>query len=309
MKPPSDMNIAQTYRGAVVPMVTPVTASGGLDEPSLDKLIDWLVAGGVEGVFILGTTGEGVSVPRGIRRRMVERTVARARGKSMVYAGVGDTVLADSVAAANDYFDAGADAVVAQPPVYYPLQPNELLGWFKGLLDQARGPVVLYNIPSTTRISIPLDLIDQLIGHPKFVAIKDSENDPKRLEETMRRWGGRADFSIFVGVGALMPQGMKLGANGIVPSAGNLVPAACHGLCEAAARGDWAAAETHSRRMNAAAAIYQTGRTLGQSLAALKAALHCHGLCGPEMLPPLRALNPAEIEVIGRQVNEGHFFE
>ena len=86
-------------------------------------------------------------------------------------------------------------------------------------------------MPMTTKVSIPLDVIGQLVGHPRLAGIKDSENNPKRLEELLQRFGGRPDFSIFVGVGALMEAGLQLGADGIVPSVGNLIPDVCRKLC------------------------------------------------------------------------------
>lgn len=281
-------------RGAVVPIVTPVTASGEPDEAGLVKLIDSMLAGGVEGVFVLGTTGEGPSVPRGARLRIVEHTVARVGGRTLVYAGIGDTCLADTVEAGNQYLRAGVDVLVAQPPVYFPLQPAELLAYFKALLDRLAGPLVIYNIPPTTRVSIPLEVVAQLQGHPRLVGLKDSENDPKRHDELLRRFGGSPDFAFFVGVGALMAEGLRRGAHGIVPSVGNLIPDTCAQACASAARGDGAALERHSQRMNAVAELYQKGRTLGQSLAALKAALSLRGLIEPHMLPPLVALTAPE---------------
>src|SRR5262252_10982701 len=86
-------------RGVVVPIVTPITPACELDEPALDRLIEFLLAGGVDGIFVLGTTGEGPSVPRGARLKLVERTVAAVGGKALVYAGIGGSCLADSVAA------------------------------------------------------------------------------------------------------------------------------------------------------------------------------------------------------------------
>jgi 2-dehydro-3-deoxy-D-pentonate aldolase len=285
-------------QGTVVPLITPVTASGDLDEPALDRLIESQIAGRVEGVFVLGTTGEGPSVPRAFRRRMVERAAATARKRTLVFAGTCDNCLADAIAAANDYFSAGADVVVALPCYYFPPQPAELTAWFRALLDAARGPVVIYNMPLTTRVSIPLDVVEGLLGHPRLVGIKDSENDAKRHEELLRRFGGRPDFSVFIGVGVLMPQGLRQGANGTVPSTGNLDPQACQQQCEAARRGDWAAVERHTQRMAEVTAIYQKGRNLGQSLAALKAAAHHLGICGPHVLPPLLPCSKAELETI-----------
>jgi len=292
--------------GVVVPMVTPVTASGALDESAVERLIEFLLAGGVDGIFVLGTTGEGVSVPRSFRRRLVERTVAKVGRRTKVYAGIGDLHPKD-VAAGNDYFHAGADAVVARPPVSFPVE--QLLGWYRSLLSGLEGPLLIYNMPSTTKVSIPLEMLAELVGHPRLVGIKDSENNAKRLEELLRRFGGQPEFSIFVGVGALMARGLRLGAEGIVPSVGNLIPEVCRQLCACAEQGDWAGAELHAERMNAVAALYQTGRTLGQSLAALKTALSCRGLCGPHVLPPLAPLNESEVEGLRRKMERLNLLE
>jgi 4-hydroxy-tetrahydrodipicolinate synthase len=297
------MNKGFKYSGVVVPMVTPVTAAGGLDVEAVDRLVDSLLAGGVEGIFVLGTTGEGTSVPRSFRRQLVERTAARAARRCLVYVGLGDTRPAE-FSVANDYFRAGANAVVAHPPISAPVPTTELAGWFRGLLEQIEGPLILYNMPFITGVSIPLDVIEKLWGHPRLAGIKDSENDPKRLEELIRRFGGQPSFSIFVGVGALMAKGLRLGAAGIVPSVGNLIPDVCQSLCASARRGDWTEAEAHFSRMNRVAALYQNGRTLGESLAVLKAAVHCRGLCAPHVLPPLLPLPAKELETIRSQVAE-----
>lgn len=289
------MNNGTKHAGVVVPMMTPITASGQLDEPAVGRLVDFLLAGGVDGIFVLGTTGEGAAVPREFRKRMVECAVARAARRARVYAGIGDSY-PDDVAVGNEYFHAGADAVVARPPMSFP--EAKLLSWFRSLLDGLEGPLLIYNMPSTTKVSIPLEVVAELIGHPGLSGMKDSENSPKRLEELLRRFGGRPEFSIFVGVGRLMAKGLRLGAEGIVPSVGNLIPEVCQGLCACAARGDWDAAQQHAARMDSVAALYQEGRNLGQSLAALKAALSCRGLCGPHMLPPLNTLGVDELEKV-----------
>jgi len=292
------------HHGVIVPTVTPVTASGDIDEPAIDRLIDFLLAGRVGGIFVLGTTGEGPSVPRSAKTRLVQQTVARVRGRARVYAGIGDPCLADSLASAKDYFAAGVDAVVAQPPVYFPLQPQEILAYFRTLLDQVAGPLIIYNIPSTTRVSIPLEVVAQLVGHPRLVGMKDSENDPRRLQELIQRFGDTPNFDISIGVGAFMAEGLKRGAEGIVPSVGNLIPEVCQQLFEATARGDQAQAERQAERMKAVAAIYQRNRTLGQSLAALKGAMSHLGLCDPHVLPPLLPQSKAELESLKAELAE-----
>jgi dihydrodipicolinate synthase/N-acetylneuraminate lyase len=291
------------FHGTVVPMVTPVTAEGRLDEPALNRLVDLLLAGGVEGIFVMGTTGEGKSIPNAYRRHIVELTVARVKGSAKVFTGIGD-VLPQEIAAGNDYLRAGSDALVSRLPTGLP--PDQILSWFKTLLDGLDGPLLLYNMPLTTKVSIPLDIVEKLLGHPRLAGIKDSENNPQRLEELLQRFGGKTDFSVFVGVGALMIKGLKLGADGIVPSVGNLIPDVCHQLCVAAANGDWEQAENHFSRMNAVAGLYQKGRTLNESLSVLKAAMHCRGLCEPYVLPPLHLLSAAQLDKLRGEMERLH---
>jgi len=291
------------YRGAVVPMVTPFTAQGTLDTPALDRLVDALLGGGVEGIFVLGTTGEGAHVPRPLRRQLVAQTVQRVQRRAQIFAGLGDIGGAD-VSEANEFFHAGADAVVAHPPIAEKIPAAGLQAWYESLLARLEGPLLLYNMPSTTGLSIPLDAVEKLLGHARLAGIKDSENNPQRHEELLRRFGGKQNFSVFVGVGALMEKGLKLGADGIVPSVGNLIPEVCRELCAAAQKADWNTAEQLSARMNSVAALYQNGRNLNESLAALKAAMHCRGLCAPQVLPPLRNVSATELEKIRRHMTE-----
>jgi 4-hydroxy-tetrahydrodipicolinate synthase len=292
------MNKTTKLGGVVVPLVTPITTDGQLDFAALDRLIEFQIAGGVDGLLLLGTTGEGPCVPRPLRRPFIEHAVATARQRLGIYVNVSENTLADSLAEAKGFFSLGADAIAALPPFYFPPRPMELTAWFRALLDASPGPVLLYNIPMTTRVSIPLEVIDELMGHPRLVGLKDSENDAQRHAELLRRFGRRADFSLFSGVGALMAQDLNSGMDGIVPSVGNLIPDVCHQLCAAVQRGDSSAAAQHAERMNAVAALYQKSRTLAQSLAAIKGLLHLRGLCSPAVFPPLLPLASGELEVL-----------
>jgi 4-hydroxy-tetrahydrodipicolinate synthase len=297
------MNSNVKFHGAVVPMVTPFTADGQVDEPALDRLVDSLLAGGVDGIFVMGTTGEGTAIPCAYRRRLVARTAARVKGRARVFAGIGDAH-PEEIVAGNDYFRAGVDAVVSRPPLAIPA--GEMLPWFRALLDGLEGPLLLYNMPMTTKVSIPLDVVGQLTGHPRLAGIKDSENNPKRLAELLRRFGGQQNFSVFVGVGALMESGLRLGADGIVPSVGNLIPDVCGKLCVAARNGDWSGAGNSSSRMSAVAALYQNGRTLNESLSVLKGALYLRGLCAPHVLPPLKPLTEPQLEKLRHEMERLH---
>src|SRR5687767_931022 len=121
MRRDSEINNGNRHRGVVVPMVTPVNSAGGLDEVAVDRLVDYLIAGGANGIFVLGTTGEGVAVPHALRRRLVERAVRRVQKRALVYAGISGLQPNEAVAG-NQYFQVGADVVVACPPVAFPVE-------------------------------------------------------------------------------------------------------------------------------------------------------------------------------------------
>lgn len=293
------------YQGAVVPLVTPLMVNGDLDEPALRRMVDAQVAGGVDGVFVLGTTGEGVHVPRDARRQLVAQTVRHVNQRALVFAGLGDIRDTD-FSEANEFFAAGVDAVVAHPPISEKVAHRDLRAWYQTVLELIHGPLVLYNMPMTTNVSIPLEVVEAFLGHPKVAGIKDSENNPQRLEELLQRCGRKQDFSVFVGVGALMEKGLKLGADGIVPSVGNLIPDVCHKFCAAAKKSDWSEAAVFSARMNTIAALYQKGRTLNESLSVLKAAMSCRGLCLPHVLQPLSPLTETQIEKLRHEMERLH---
>jgi dihydrodipicolinate synthase/N-acetylneuraminate lyase len=303
------MNSKTKFGGAVVPLVTPATSDGRLDLAAMDRLIESQIAGGVEGVLILGTTGEGPCVPLALRRPLIEHAVQSARKRTLIYANVAGNSLADAIASMKDYFAGGADVVAVLPPFYYAPRAAELTVWFRAILDAAPGPVVIYNIPLTTHVSIPLDVIGGLIDHPRLIGIKDSENDPARHEELLQRFGGRGDFSVFIGVGALMAQGLKQGADGIVPSSGNLIPKDCQQQVEAARRKDWRAVDAIATRQAATTIIYQKNRTLAQSLAALKGLLHHRGICQPHVFPPLFPMSANELESLRLEMDKADLFE
>ncbi|MFT3781348.1 MAG: dihydrodipicolinate synthase family protein [Nibricoccus sp.] len=289
------------HRGVIVPLVTPVTAAGEIDEAATKRLVKHCADGGVH-VFVLGTTGEAASVAAAKRVRVVKAAVEAAAGRVKVYAGIGDNCPEQSVAAGNEYLRLGADAVVAHLPAYYSLRPAEMKSFFTLLASQIQGGLMLYNIPSTTHMSLPIDVADELSHLPNVIGFKDSENAPGRPEETARRLGGRPNFSIFMGAAVLSAKAMKLGFDGLVPSSGNFVPHLWTELYNEALAGHWEKVEALQLRLNSVAQVFQKDRTLGESLGALKVMLETLGICGPAVLPPLRTLDAEARKLVQRDL-------
>jgi 4-hydroxy-tetrahydrodipicolinate synthase len=277
----------------IVPIVAPVTPSGQLDEPAAERLVDHLASNGC-GMLVLGTTGEVASLGAALRRRYVEIAVKVAAKRTPVFACIAHNSVADSIELGRDHLRAGADAVVGMLPNFFKLEAAGMQSYFEQLAVGLPGPLLVYNMPQTTGMSLPVDVIEKLSRLPNIVGLKDSESTVGRLEQVAKRLGGRADFTLFIGVAALSVPAFRLGYAGCVPSSGNLYPERWRALYDAAMAADWPRAEQLQQQLDTMGAVFQRNRTLGQSLAALKAGLALRSLCGPAMMPPLTALPEIE---------------
>ncbi len=281
------------YNGVVVPMVTPVTAGGLLDKPAVERIIKSFVEADVC-PLLMGTTGEGNSVSTIMGQELIEEAVKAADGKITIYAGLTGNCFIEQLRQAGYYSASGADVIVATLPSYYALTPDQMYNYYARLADSIKGPLMLYNIAATTHMSIPIDVIERLSHHPNIVGLKDSERDMERMEKCIEIANGRDDFAYFCGWAAQSAHSLELGGNGIVPSTGNYVPEMFRQLYEAAVNGDMETANRLQDETNEIAKIYQAGRTLGQSLTALKVMMSTKGLCTPDMLMPLTRLSAEE---------------
>jgi 4-hydroxy-tetrahydrodipicolinate synthase len=182
--------------------------------------------------------------------------------------------------------------------------------WFERLADEVPAPLFLYNIPMTTKMSIPVATVEALSAHPNIAGIKDSEYDVGRMETLLARLKDRSRFACFVGPSILAKQGLALGASGFVPGVGNVMPDACQRLMVCAEARDWEGAEQAQALMKRIGDTYQAGRTVAEAIAMLKAAMNALGLCSPVVLPPLvppsetdrRAVAAGVAELLGRNL-------
>lgn len=280
------MKSKKAFTGTVIPMVTPVTRAGAVDPAAARNVVEHLVSAGAS-PFVLGTTGESASVPPAQRTGLVRTMVEQAAGTCKTYAGISSNCLAESIEAGRMFPDMGVDCLVANLPSYYPLNADHMLTWYERLADAVAGPLMLYNITITTHMSIPLEVIEKLSHHPNIVGLKDSERNEPRLEESLKLWKDRPDFSYFMGCAALSAKAMQLGADGIVPGGGNFIPGMYVDLYKAGAAGDVQKAQKLQEDTDNIAKVFQGKRILSESLAALKAIMSELELCGPAMLPPM----------------------
>jgi len=302
-----DTRKTKRFSGVVVPLVTPATADGRGDEAGLLKIVDRMAEAGTE-PFVFGTTGEASSIPNEEKARLAAVLCDSYAGKMDLYAGIAGNCLAESVELAKCFADMGVAVAVANLPSYYALEDVQMLRYFEALADAIPLPLIIYNIPATTGMSIPLDIVDQLSAHENIVGLKDSERDATRLKDAISRYKDRADFSHFVGWAAQSKNALLWGSDGLVPSSGNLVPEMYRDLYDAAMEGDTALAQELQSQTDGISLIYQKDRSLGAALTALKALMNELGLCEKEMWPPLEAIGgdeEAELKKLLRQALNG----
>lgn len=295
------MKTPKKYHGVVVPMVTPVTEDGkNIDVAAVERIVSNFVRNDVS-PLIMGTTGEGnsVSVRQGVE--MIRAAAKVGKGKCVIYTGLAGNCLEEQLEAAQRFVEAGADVIAATLPSYYALTPEQMYNYYVSLADAVSVPLMLYNIDITTHMSIPVDVIERLSHHPNIVGLKDSENNLPRLEEILKVFADREDFSYFCGCAANSAKALAHGADGIVPSVGNYVPHLYNELYLAGVNGDMAKAEELQQLTIEIGKINTKGLTLGQSLCGLKVIMSLAGFCGYQMLPPLTRLDDETVERIKKE--------
>ena len=282
-------------------MITPLTADYRLDEDGARRIVRGLVNDRCA-PFVCSTTGEAASLSDRDKAELVRVAVDEAGGQQLIYAGIADNCLAGSLNKAEEYCALGADVAVAHLPYYYPIDEAEMEAYFEALADACPLPLILYNIPVTTGLSVPVALLDKLSRHGNIVGVKDSERGDDRLRECLALWRGREDFSFHLGWAAMSAFGLLNGLDGIVPSSANMVPGLYRALYDAARRGDDAEANRLQAITDDISAYYQKDLSLSRSIPKFKAMLEACGICGPFAAPPMLTLSERERELVAEEV-------
>jgi dihydrodipicolinate synthase/N-acetylneuraminate lyase len=281
------------YSGVIIPVITPLTSGYKLDEGAVAKIFQFLYKNNAL-PFILGTTGESPSLPVSLKETYVKTAAKHKIPGTLLYAGISSNVVSESIEFAKFCADNGVDAVAANLPSYYGLTEEQIKRHYETLADACPLPLVIYNIPSTTHMSIPLSIIDELSHHSNVIATKDSERNEERLKQSMALWKDRDDFSHFLGWSAKSVEALLNGSDGLIPSTGNLIPEIYAEMLAAVEANDQQKANEMQKLSDMYGAIYQSGKTLGESLWALKVLMKERGLCETIVMPPLQSLSIEE---------------
>ena len=217
------MNI-DFIRGVVPPLITPVDSDDRLDEKLFRDIIDHVIAGGVHGVFVLGTTGEFYGVEFDEKRRAIAIAVDQVRGRVPVYAGASAITTRECVKLARLAQEEGARAVTVLTPMFISPSEDELYEHFVTIASSTTLPVLLYNNPDRTGINMSAGLIERLAGISNIVGVKDSSGDLTLTSEYIRRTRGQ-NFRVMAGRDTLILATLVYGGYGCVAASANVAPA------------------------------------------------------------------------------------
>lgn len=232
-------------QGSMTALVTPFR-DGEVDWPRLEALVDRQIEGGTDWLAPLGTTGEAPTLTEGEKEKVLERVMATAKGRCPVMAGTGSNSTAATVAHTQRAMSIGVDAALVVAPYYNRPTQEGLYRHFAAVAEAVDLPIVLYNVPARTGVTISNDTIVRLReGFANIVAVKDATGNV----EAMSDLSARCDIAVLSGDDSLTWPFMALGAVGVVSVIGNLHPGLMKSLVTAALEGNVAAAVQHHRKV------------------------------------------------------------
>ncbi|MFD1931094.1 dihydrodipicolinate synthase family protein [Nonomuraea mangrovi] len=298
----SDIAGSATLTGVIPPVCTPLTPDHQVDTASLTRLVDHLLAGGVDALFVLGSSSEVAYLPDAQRKVVLDTVTGHVGGQVPVLAGVIDMTTPRVLEHVRVAVEAGAAGVVATAPFYTRTHPTEIRTHFRMIADAAEVPVYAYDLPVSVHTKLSASLLLELADEGALAGVKDSSGDDGGLRQVIM--GRKAPFSVLTGSEVTVDSALWMGADGVVPGLGNVDPHGYVRLFGSAARGDWEAARKEQERLVRLFEIIQVGgaRMGGSSsgLGAFKAALHLRGVidCPATALPQV-PLNDDEVAQIG----------
>ena len=288
-------SLLRPLKGIVPPMVTPLNGRDSLDHYGLSRLVEHLLSGGVSGLFLLGTTGEGPSLHYRLRYELVEKTCELVAGRVPILVGVTDTSLVEAVELAKFSREAGAAAIVAAPPYYFPVEQPLLLTYLQRLADESPLPLFLYNMPSCVKVMLAFETVETLARHSNVVGLKDSSGDMDYFQRALTLRDLRPDWTILMGPEQRMAESVLLGSDGGVTGGANLNPRLFVDLYEAASRREQPTVDRLQAEVIALSRIYNVGGSgMAPYLCGLKCALELADLCSGQLAEPFTAFGSTE---------------
>ena len=274
-------------KGSLVALITPMNQDGSINYEQLHDLIDWHIENGTDGIVAVGTTGESATLPVEEHLAVIEATVKHVNKRVPVIAGTGANNTVEAIALSKAAEQAGADYTLSVVPYYNKPSQEGIYQHFKAIAEATSIPMVIYNVPGRTVVSMSNDTILRLAEIPNIVGVKEASGNIGNNIELIN--SVPEGFAVFSGDDPTGLPFMLCGGHGVVTVAANVAPNLFADMCRAALEGDIATA----RRLNEQLIPIYNTMFCEPSPAAPKWGLSLLGKCEPHVRLPLVALTEA----------------
>ena len=274
-------------KGSLVALITPMNQDGSINYEQLHDLIDWHIENGTDGIVAVGTTGESATLPVEEHLAVIEATVKHVNKRVPVIAGTGANNTVEAIALSKAAEQAGADYTLSVVPYYNKPSQEGIYQHFKAIAEATSIPMIIYNVPGRTVVSMSNDTILRLAEIPNIVGVKEASGNIGNNIELIN--SVPEGFVVLSGDDPTGLPFMLCGGHGVVTVAANVAPKLFADMCRAALEGDIATA----RRLNEQLIPLYNTMFCEPSPAAPKWGLSLLGKCKPHVRLPLVALTEA----------------
>lgn len=228
------------FTGMATAIVTPMHTDGSIDYEALSRFVEFQIGSGINGLVVMGTTGENATIEPEDQKKVIAYTVEKVAGRVPVIAGTGTNNTEHVLHNTRNACQVGADAVLVVTPYYNKATQNGLVTHFTAVADESTLPVILYNVPGRTGCNLLPKTVAKLSEHPNIAAIKEATGSLAQMIEIMHLCGDKID--VYSGEDGLTVPMMAMGAKGTISVLSNVVPRQSVAMTDACLRGDYAAA-------------------------------------------------------------------
>lgn len=228
------------FTGMATAIVTPMHTDGSIDYEALSRFVEFQISSGINGLVVMGTTGENATIEPEDQKKVIAYTVEKVAGRVPVIAGTGTNNTEHVLHNTRNACQVGADAILVVTPYYNKATQNGLVTHFTAVADESTLPVILYNVPSRTGCNLMPKTVAKLSEHPNIAAIKEATGSLAQMIEIMHLCGDKID--VYSGEDGLTVPMMAMGAKGTISVLSNVAPRQSVAMTDACLRGDYAAA-------------------------------------------------------------------
>lgn len=285
--------------GLIVPLITPLNPDESLDKAGLERTIEYVIEGGADGIFVLGSSGEFANLSSTTRERLTRAAKSLIGGRVPLLVGIARASTQGTIEEGRRMAQLGADALVALTPFYFVHSQSELVTHFQTIAHALETPLVLYNIPQFVKHTIEPETVARLAEDPFIIGIKNTARDMEAFDQLLNvRDAHPEGFSVSQGDLPNAAECLLRGADGITLGVATVAPRLCKELYVAAKAGDREKAEAINQQL---VHVDPTG-TSKSWFAGLKSQASLLGLCSPVMATPFEPCNQEDTEILRQRL-------